>query len=445
MRYEKAQRGGLRTAFLAAVGLMMALGIQTVAAEQCLSDSTDLAGTIGGSPQCADFGRAGVILQQGETGATYNGNNGCFFTVSTTPVGVGDSTSFSVTGDCPAELVLTKGVSGNNSCQFVYPRGVSRDTVQNVNEKGNPVSIKSLTVCTDEEAVPANPKLVLDVRVAFAADDCGSSGAETLQAVVGDSVKACYSVTNAGDVAITGVEVNGAVPLGAVQPGGTVTGASTPVTYDTAGSFSESATATGSYGEILVTSNFDTAVVFVEAPPALPVVDCDDPTQNPADFTGRLVASIDPTVPNRNYECVPEATGADPDVDIYALRAGKIQCLNECVPKPGCEFDPEDPMPLPEGCEQPCETSGAWCTAAAPEGQLPYCWEIRDNPGCAQTPVQPAQYLMEVNKTWSVLRKNPYIMQSCTSSGGRETCITYCFLYPGDVAADVCPKGSWVY
>jgi hypothetical protein len=438
MKHEKVKRDGLRTAFLAVAALLMGFGtIQIHAAEQCNSLQTDLAGVIGGSPNCADFGRVGVTVSQGDTQSEVFESANCWFKVTTAaPVGSTDSEKFTVDGNCPGELVLTQGATGGQSCQYVHPKGVTSDTVKTLNEKGDAVRSKALTVCTDEVAFVGTPRLLLEVYVSPDAAGCETSSLETIEIDVGDTVAFCYRVTNAGDVPLAQVNVSGATGdfPATLEPGESANGFKTQ-TYTEAGTFPELATATGSDGSTTpVTSNLDTAVVTVEALPEAPTIACDLDTEGLSSETGRLSASWDPRTPDTDFECGVEPEGQDP-FDDEVNRSGKRQCLNQCV--------------LADDGES-CERSGEWeagnfCEPTG-EGALPYCWEIRENPTCEIsdfTPV-PAKYWKETSKTVTYLRKNPYIMQSCTSSGGRETCITYCFLYPGETAS-ACPPGSWVY
>ena len=140
-------------------------------------------------------------------------------------------------------------------------------------------------------------------------------------------------------------------------------------------------------------------------------------------------------------------TNGNPDPAI--ANTIRVKCIDQCITKPICETDPTNVACSPSVCEP----SGAWTTGAGttqcsvvtnpPPDTPPYCWEVQQdlNKDCTLNEWEPQEETVLNIKKGHV---NPYVYQSCYSSGGRYVCETMCFSFS---AADalLCPPGSTVF
>lgn len=160
----------------------------------------------------------------------------------------------------------------------------------------------------------------------------------------------------------------------------------------------------------------------------------------------------DPNQSGRRSICVPDGGDGSIETKRYA-------CIDQCVTKPECLTDTSGPACSPSVCEP----SGSWttqrvegnpdtfaCTAfptsdfTPPTDPEPYCWEIQqDLAGDCDTTVDTWQPQEESVLTIKKGHINPYVWQSCYSSGGRYVCETMCYAF---TVADStrCPLNSTI-
>jgi hypothetical protein len=394
-------------------------------------------------------------------------------TVQLTQGSVGGTTpiSWEVTGSTTAnpkagtvDISIVVGATAGTSCGWVYTPGSSYGVeTAFLKSNGDIQKIANVYFCSDFQAPPADvPRLSLKKTVMAKGGTCGVNDVDILDAKTGTEVEYCYVVENLGngaadnlvlvddhatpgdtsdDFEVTLSGLNG----GVLAAGGTATGKSPAVTLASAGKLVNTATVDGDSVDVPsydVPFASDTATVNVDQA----LVTC------PADFqvaVNQLVTETDdftyavlhnPKKPEDVSVCVP--TNEDPDY----VRVRGISCIDECVLKPGC-----DQTPLPAGCSpQVCQSSEAWTAPDASTGAcakvtdpgdtLPYCWEVEQdlNQDCELNDTQPMKTHEVITKQ---IHANPYVYQSCTKSGGRNVCTTYCYLYPGETSS-VCPAGS---
>ena len=156
----------------------------------------------------------------------------------------------------------------------------------------------------------------------------------------------------------------------------------------------------------------------------------------------------DPNDASRRSLCVPNGADGAPDTV-------RIACVDQCVTKPECLLDPNAAACSPSVCEP----SGSWttkrtgtdtfeCTDLADPTPVtdppPYCWEIQqDLDGVCNTSNEwePQEETVLTIKKGHV---NPYVWQTCYSSGGRYVCETMCYAF-SDTDASACPPGSTLF
>jgi len=192
-------------------------------------------------------------------------------------------------------------------------------------------------------------------------------------------------------------------------------------------------TATAKLGDTFEAS--DTATVNA----AIVAVDCPTGYQTAVNTfsqsTGLDYAFLlDPNEGGKLSVCVPNGDNGD------APAASRIKCVGQCITKPECQDNPNA-----TGCEYSvCEASGAWTTGAGtsncsavetpPPGVLPYCWEVQQDLK-KDCPINPTKWEPQEETVLNIKKGhvNPYIYQSCYSSGGRYVCETICFpFFAGD-------------
>jgi uncharacterized repeat protein (TIGR01451 family) len=394
-------------------------------------------------------------------------------TVKLTQGSVGSSTPFSwqvISSNTEnpkagtVDFSIAIGATGGGTCGWSYSPGSSFGSgTAFLKSNGSYQKINDIYFCADFSAPPPQlPRLSLKKTVMAQGGTCGVNDADLIDAKTGQQVEYCYVVDNLGngdannlvlvddlgtpsdtgdDVFITLSGLNG----GVLAAGGRATGKSPAVSLTAAGKLINTATVNGDsvdYPSYDVAYAIDTATVNVSQS----LVTC------PADFqkaVNQLVTETDdftyavlhnPKKPEDVSVCVP--TNEDPNY----VRVRGISCIDECILKPGC-----DQTPLPAGCSpQVCQSSESWTThdengvcqgpASFTAGKLPYCWEVEQdlNQDCELNDTQPMK-THEVDT--KQIHANPYVYQSCTKSGGRKVCTTYCYLYPGETSS-VCPSGS---
>jgi hypothetical protein len=398
-------------------------------------------------------------------------------TVQLTAGSVGGTTPFSwqVTGysnianpkAATVDVSIAVGATGAGTCGWSYSPGSTHgDGTAFLKSNGSYQKLNDIYFCSDFDAPPADvPRLSLNKTVMAKGGTCGVNDVELLDVMTGAEVEYCYVVENLGngdaenivlvddlgtpsdtsdDVIITLDGLNG----GVLAAGAKATGKSPAVTITAAGKLVNTATVDGDsvdYASYDVPYASDTATVNAEQA----LVKC------PADFQ-KAVDQIYQQTDNFSYAvlynpkkpedvsvCVPSNVDEN---DTTKLRVRGTDCIDECILKPGC-----DTNPTAEGCSpQVCQSSEAWtthdengvCQGAATDtgGKLPYCWEVEQdlNQNCVLNDTQPMKTHEVITRE---IHANPYVYQSCSKSGGRTTCTTYCYLYPGETSS-VCPKGS---
>jgi len=444
------------------VGAVMLLGLSSGAlAANCLTVTGAFSGSIGSQTSCADHNMHGVVVGSGESVNAYTGSI-CDFQVNVTPP-VGDSeddtTTFTVTNPdpgsgrptCQVKLALAQGNTGSNYCYAIYPSGVSTDTITTYNSKEtDTVPHKQLEVCTDEKFT-GEPMVDIKKTVVRVIDDVFScdDAVDELDVIAPVDVVYCYTLTNTGQSSIENLRIdddNGTgddfflLDDGTSLAGGgaTLMVSSDPVTVTTAGERINTATVTGTYQGYLCAgcSDSDTATVNV-------VVACDPDTQTTANTTDQIIEARDA---NGTTRCAPAK-----DNDIGEVRTVSLLCDGSCEVKEECKGSPI-------ACKSPCKPSGNWtsyddengkCNYGEPKpGKLPLCQEVLGNPrnvDDCNVIHNPAPIRSDGHS--HLYSSNPYLYYfPGTSGGGTSTQGTiYCYPYPGEDPATVCPKGSFVY
>lgn len=460
----------------------MLLGLSgTAAANGCLNlpGVTVFSGSIGSTTSCADYNNmSGCTVGAGGTGCNYPGSD-CNLQVTVyPPVGQsGDkSTTFSVSGTCQAKMAITQGNQGANYCQYIYPTGVTYDSLTTLSNKGVPVSHKQLEICTDQlVASEAPPVLRLEKKIVNVLRDtagdiipynCKDDATDVLDVILPAEVVFCYTIGNDGQATIGNLLledplVDLSLDLGMLpgsgsgaddieEDSGVVRLAPTTVPSSCPGpdptvpciqipgteELVNTATASGTFqGEDCDTcQDIDTASVNI-------VVECDPTTQTQANIAGAVVETRGVEGTSR---CAPEFID-----DTSVVRSVSLLCESSCDLRTECKEDPSS-------CAQPCEKSGNWtfvdnnnptaCTPRAPSpGKLPLCQEVLTNPSNDAD-------LCEI-KNPSPLRgdghsfaygRNPLLYYFPASGGGNSVGTIYCILLPGE-SPSVCPPGSFIY
>ena len=441
--------------------VLMVFGLSGhAAATACLSNIATFSGSIGAQTSCADHSMDGCVIGTGGTTCTYTGTT-CDFQVDV-PAAVGQSsdktTTFSVTNPgfgnptCQVKETFTQGNQGSNYCQYIYPSGVSGDTLTTQNSRGN-VYHKQLEVCTDEVLVILAPPVVrlskTVVRVVDGDFEC-SEATDSLDVIAPTEVAYCYEISNEGQSDIDGlvlVDDNGTPDdfsddteindIGSLAGGTTVTPTpSVVVTVTEAGEVVNTAIVDGLFdgAECDTCSDSDTARLNV-------AVACDDDTQNIANETGQVTTARD----------AEGTTRCSPAQDNVGTRSTSMLCDSSCVLRTGCTgLDTAS-------CLQPCVPSGNWtylsgdsstgaCMAGEPSpGNLPLCQEVlgnpNNNPDCG---VIHNPSLLRSDGHGNAFSSNPLLYYFPSSGGGDSTGTIYCILLAGETA-DVCPSGAFVY
>ena len=445
---------------LTAALMVFGLSGHAAAVTNCLSNNAALSGSIGAQTSCADHGMDGCVIGDGDSTCTYTGTSCDFQIVATPAVGQSsdDTTTFSVTNPgfgnptCQVKEAFTKGNRGSNFCQYIYPNGVSGDTLTTVSSRGATVPTQQLEVCTNEVFVTLAPPVVslslTVVRVIDGVVDC-SLATDSLEVIAnsdGDTEVAwCYEIRNLGPSAIDDlVVVDNTVTLSIGSLDGNATVTPTPytvVTVTDAGEVINTATVSGLFdGDACDTcSDSDTATLTV-------AVACDSSTQVIANESGTVVesSSVDGTT-----RCGPELGNTSGD----QTQSVALLCDGSCELKAECKNSPIS-------CLQPCKPSLNWtyqvgnsnvCVFAEPGdfgSGLPRCVEVMGNPSNAFSTVcdtiieNPSVVQATANK-WT-LSRNPLLYYFPSSGGGDSTGTIYCILLAGEDAS-VCPAGAFVY
>jgi hypothetical protein len=455
--------------FIAGAVIVLGLTSNVVRAQSVNGCVTNVPGTfsssIGSTTTCADHNMSGCVVAAGGTTCNYAGSS-CNFQVTVNPA-VGQSgdksTTFSVSGTCQAKRAIAQGNQGANYCSYLYPGGVTGDTVSTLGSKGTAVSHKQLEVCTDEIAVTTPPPVIsLEKKVVRIIDgvfDCDDATDE-INGIAPFDVSYCYTIRNDGQGTINNlviVDDNGTpdddLDDFTVQGQLTLAGGSPPLVLNSvdhlvigtpalltkAGELVNTATVSGTFegDECPTCTNIDAATVNV-------AVVCDADTQAEADATGTVVE-------RRGLE---GDTRCAPRTDSVTEGVGLL-CDGTCELKPEC-IATGSGQTLPASCVQPCRPSGNWNTygengvcianASASPGNLPLCQEVLTNPSnssdCTNDVTNPS--LIRSDGHSSAYRRNPLLYYFPSSGGGNSVGTIYCILYPGDTSSD-CPAGSIIY
>jgi hypothetical protein len=443
------------------VGVVIFLGLSAgaEAVDNCISANGAFVGSIGSQTTCADHNMFGGVIGSGESVYTYTGSI-CDFQVEVTPAvgeSADDTTTFTVSNPypgsgkptCQLKMAIAQGNTGSNYCYAMYPGGASGDTMTTYNSKGtDTVPHKQLEVCTDERFA-GEPMVNIEktvVRVIDGEFSCNDA-VDELDVIAPTEVVYCYTLTNTGQSSIDALLIdddNGPgddfTLLGdgtGLAGGATLTVSSDPVSLTTAGERVNTATVTGTYQGYLCAgcSDSDTATVNV-------VVACDSDTQTTANATDQIIEARDT---NGTTRCAPAK-----DNNVGQVRTVSLLCDGSCEVKEECKNSPI-------ACKSPCKPSGNWnswddiqqkCIPGTPKpGKLPLCQEVLGNPrnlGCDMIH-NPAPVRSDGHS--HLYSSNPYLYYfPGTSGGGTSTEGTiYCYPYPGEDPADVCPTGSFVY
>lgn len=468
------------------------LGTGVSSASECLSDNATYSASIGAQTTCSDFNGQnsggqnglpmdGCVIGSGSTSCEYYGTN-CAFKVVVGNGGVGqvDPTSYTVEPIlgydlCQAKIAITQGNQGANFCQYTYPGGIpgAGDTLTTLGNQNKTVSHKQLEVCADELVVTgAAPVLSIEktvVRIVDGTFDCDDA-TDSVNALAPTEVAFCYTIDNIGqgtvenlilEDTLIGLNVDLGTPLqseypimensGPVLISGTACdpNSAIPCVEAAGAELVNTATVSGSFGggACDTCEDSDTASVLLLAE------NC------PANFQGAVnqfaaetgldyAFLLDPNQGGRLSVCAPDGNFTDPATN-YSNEAIRVQCVDQCITKEICETDPTNVACSPSVCE----SSGAWTewssgtscsvvTDPAP-GVTPYCFEVQQdlNKDCVLNEWDPQDdTVLHIKKGHS----NPYVYQSCYSSGGRYVCETMCFAYSTADRAN-CPPGSTIF
>jgi hypothetical protein len=459
-------------AVIALCGILSLLGVTESADAGCITGAADPSAfslLIDASSSCGNLNNMyGCEIGASGTCTIVNPNTGETINVSLANGAVGGTTpidwvSTSPSGKMP-DFVILLGATAGGTCGFNYAPG-SDFGAGLIFEKSNNTNQKvgGIEVCSDFiQPPPEEPRLILRKTVSktVSADpvaDCASAQ-DLVEASLGDQVRYCYTVENVGiglaeNVTLkddegtpgstVGVPLTGLNNDGSLNSGATATGTML-VTLLEAGRLVNTATAEayGLGGTVVVTST-DTATVDTLLTAEICPENYQDAVNQLSLETGLDFAFLlDPNQTSRRAVCVPNGENGSADTI-------RVSCINQCIVKPGCEIDPED---NPDCSPSVCEESGAWtswndpysCTVIEdrPEGVQPYCWEVQQDltRDCELNSVEVQETgILTVDK----IHTNPYVYQSCYTSGGREVCETMCFAY-SNKDAKKCPPDSTV-
>jgi len=469
---------GSKRAALALCGILSLFGMTQSANADCITGPTDASSfslLIDASSNCAnlnnmygcEIGSSGsCTITNTVTGETINVSLTNGAVGGTTPI---DWSSTSPTGKLP-DFVIILGANAGGTCGFNYVPGsdFGSGLIFEKSNGGNQ-KVNGVSVCSDfVEPLPSEPRLILKKTATKTVSedpvaDCATA-VDLIEVNAGDEVRYCYTVENVGaglaenvtlkddegtpgsDVSVTLTGLNND---GSLNSGGTATGTMLATMLD-AGSLVNTARAEayGLGGTMMVTAT-DTATVNT-----LQVAEsCPDNYQEAVNqlsqTTGLDFAFLqDPNQSGRRSVCVPNGLDPDGNPDPTIAKTIRVRCIDQCITKPICETDPTNPACSPSVCEP----SDAWTTGAGtqcsavtnpPPGTSPYCWEVQQdlNQDCTLNEWEPQEEtILNIKKGHS----NPYVYQSCYSSGGRYVCETMCFtFFPGDEAN--CPPNSTVF
>jgi hypothetical protein len=474
-----------KRAVLAIFGIVSMFGMAGPANAQCVTGPNDTAAytlLIDASSTCANLSENmfGCEVAPGGTGCQIMNNDGETIDVMLDNGTVGDIIPIdwrvqNAVGPL-VDLAILVGATNGGSCGFAYPPGAGSGEGMIFQKSVDPVryqKVNKLFFCSDfDQPAPDVPRLVVTKTVTTESDTTCSSSVESLDVSPGDKVRYCYKVKNIGigdaesvtlnddagtpgdtiDDFLVTLSLPDGSPLGTnpLVSDAEVSGMSNLVTMDKVGTVVNTAKASAT--SALGTSHeaTDTATVNVVVVAEI----CPDNFQEAVNQlsleTGLDYAFLaDPNEGGRLSVCVPNG---EPDpLGNPTANTKRYACIDQCVTKPECVLDP-----TATGCSPSvCEPSGSWstfedgiCTADAPDpiptNPLPYCWEIQqDLDGKCSTPLNVWQPQEETVIKIKKGRVNPYVWQSCYTSGGRYVCETMCYIYPGETDA-ACPLSSTV-
>jgi hypothetical protein len=474
----KVKRKG---ALLALCGIFSLVGITESAIAACVTGDSDPASfslLIDASSSCDNIDNMyGCEIDASGSCTITNPNTGETILVSLTNGTVGGTIPISWSSSSPngslADFVILIGATAGGTCGFNYVpgsdfgNGLIFEKSNGSNQKVNGVS-----VCSDfSEPPPSEPRLILEKTVTrtVTADpvaDCATAQ-DLIDVNVNDEVRYCYTIENVGaglaesvtlqdDEGTPGSTINvtlsGLNNDGSLNSGATATGSRLATLLEAGSLFSTAtATASGLGGTIIVTATDSVTVsAIAESCPT----DYQNVVNQLSQSTGLDFAFLqDPNLSGRRSLCVPNGANGSPDTRRYA-------CIDQCITRPECE-DPNNPL-----CIGPsvCEPSGSWstkrtgtdvitgygtyeCTALPRPIQAtnpaPYCWEIQQDLGADCGIPDELEPQEETTLNIKKLHVNPYVWQTCYSSGGRYVCETMCYIFAGEDAT-ACPLNSTI-
>lgn len=462
---------GSKTAALTMCGILSLFGMTQSANADCItgpSDPSSFSLLIDASSSCSNLDNMyGCEIGSSGSCTITNTGTGETINVSLTNGAVGGTTpidwsSTSPTGKLP-DFVIILGANAGGTCGFNYVPGSNFGSGL-IFEKNNGSNqkVNGMSVCSDfVEPPPSEPRLILKKTVTktVSADpvaDCADSQ-DLIEVNAGNEVRYCYKVENVGaglaeNVTLEddegtpgstiGVTLTGLNNDGSLNSGATATGSLLATMLEAGSLFNTAmAEAYGLGGTMMVTATDTATVKTIQVAESCPA-NYQDAVNQLSQATGLDFAFLqDPNQSSRRSVCVPNGANG-------AANTVRVACVDQCIVKPVCETNPDDSACSPSVCEE----SGAWTTGVGaqcsavqnpPEGVQPYCWEIQQdlNQDCTLNEWEPQEEtILNIKKGHS----NPYVYQSCYSSGGRYVCETMCFTYfPGDEAN--CPPNSTVF
>lgn len=467
---------------VAMCGILLMFGMADSARAECLTgefDPSSFTLLIDASSSCANLSDNMFGCEVGGTGSCTITNDitNETITVTLTNGTVGGTTPIDWSVMNPlgslVDLAIIVGANNGGSCGTTYTPGsafgeglIFRKT------NGSNQKVGKLYFCSDfAEPPPDVPRLIVTKKVTTEDDDTCSAGTDSLDIGAGESVRYCYTVENVGaglaeavtlidDAGTPGasdpvptddfsVTLNGLNNDGSLNPGGLATGMSDPVIITEAGTVVNTATAsaTGPGGTVEVTAS-DTATVNAVQVAEICPDNYQEAVNQLSQTTGLDFAFLqDPNESSRRSVCVPNGNNGAADT----VRVG---CIDQCVTKPECVSNLDDPACSPSVCEP----SGSWTTkrtgtepgtfectdlplTAPVTGPLPYCWEIQQDLDGVCSTLNEWKPQEETVLTIKKGHVNPYVWQTCYSSGGRRVCETMCYLFPGE-SPSACPPWS---
>jgi hypothetical protein len=426
-------------------GIMMAFGLSGNAVGGCLEDPLAI-GTliVDATTECANIGQNGCRVDGDSGTCSFFDDDGNNETVVTVSPQSGGGFTWSVEGPFAANTVQGGGATQGGACTWIYepPQVASPATLGFRKSNDSLAKVSYVEVCSKLETPEAN----LVVTKTATADGVCASGVNSLEIIIdrdpaeGETVTYCYEVRNTGtgdayDVVLNddnaGIGSSYSVTIGTLAAGATFTDDNNDVIFSGRGTFTNTATVTGTSesGTDLSVSAQATVIAGIaaaECPESYQALIDSLQTEDPDNAYAASIL-LQPQNPGLISLCTPKCEASDQDCIVPSTRT---LCEDDCI------WD---------ATTGACQLSGVWdpINGKVIDGatRLPYCHEVVESikssggVGLTFTTTQTVEIIE--------LSVNPYVYQTCYKSGGRKVCETICYKFPGETDAD-CPAGSTI-